>query len=100
MVVMRSSVKEKSPSQTINTSYIERSNLTWRMMDSHLTRKTLRFAKSMDWIKAKFAIIVAVYNFVRPHISLSKSKKQVTPCMAADITAYPWSEIDLLAYPA
>ena len=29
----------KSPSHTINTAYIERSNLDWRLWDAHLTRK-------------------------------------------------------------
>ena len=27
------------PSNTINTSYVERSNLNWRLWDAHLTRK-------------------------------------------------------------
>jgi len=91
---------EESPSQTINTSYVERSNLSWRMMNSHLTRKTICFAKSMVWFKARFAVIVALYNFTRPHSSLKDpTKNQVTPCMAAGITTNPWSEKELLSYP-
>jgi len=56
-----------SPSQTINTSYVERSNLTFRMLDAHLSRKTLCFAKCKRWLKARFSAIAAIYNFVRPH---------------------------------
>jgi len=48
------------PSNTINTSYVERSNLNWRLWDAHLTRKSLTFAKSFRWLKAKFSICIAV----------------------------------------
>ena len=50
----------KSPSQTINTAYIERSNLDWRLWDAHLARKAPTVARSMRWLKAKFAICVAL----------------------------------------
>jgi hypothetical protein len=88
-----------SPSNTINTSYIERSNLTFRMLDAHLTRKTLWFAKSMTWLQARFSIIVANYNFVRPHSSLGSAREPVTPAMAAGITKIPWTIGCLLGLP-
>ena len=47
---------EQLPGNKINTSYVERSNLNWRMWDAHLTRKSLMFAKSFRWLKAKFTI--------------------------------------------
>ncbi|KXB07781.1 hypothetical protein AKJ55_01985, partial [candidate division MSBL1 archaeon SCGC-AAA382M17] len=50
---------EKSPSNNINTSYIERSNGTFRQNDSHLQRKTLKFAKAKKLLIAKLAIIIA-----------------------------------------
>jgi hypothetical protein len=90
---------ENSNSNTINTSFVERSNLTWRMMNAHLSRKSLCFSKSLRWLKAKFAIIVAFYNFVRPHSSLSSTKNPVTPAMAAKIITKPWSIDQLLGFP-
>src|SRR5260370_41462968 len=39
---------ENSPSQTINTAYIERSNLDWRLWDAHLARKAPTVARSID----------------------------------------------------
>jgi IS1 family transposase len=90
---------ENSSSNTINTSFVERSNLTWRMMNAHLSRKSLCFSKSLQWLKAKFAAIAAIYNFVRPHSSLSPSKNQVAPAMAAKITTQPWSMDQLLGFP-
>jgi IS1 family transposase len=88
-----------SPSKTINTAYVERSNLTFRMLDAHLTRKTLWFAKSMRWLQARFSVIVATYNFVRPHTSLGSAKQPVTPGMAAGITKNPWTIGYLLGLP-
>jgi len=78
---------EKSPSQTINTAYIERSNLDWRLWDAHLSRKTPTVARSVRWLRSKFAICVACYNLIRPHETLSRGKDRIfrpkTPAMAA-----------------
>ena len=59
-----------SPGNLINTSYVERSNLNWRLWDAHLSRKALTFAKAHRWLEAKLAVNVVWYNFVRPHGSL------------------------------
>ena len=90
------------PGNTINTSYVERSNLNWRMWDAHLTRKSLMFAKSFRWLKAKFAICIAFYNFIRPHETLSRGEDRVfrptTPAMAAGIIDRQWTINTLLKY--
>lgn len=52
-------------SYTVNTSFIERNNLYWRMWDAHIGRKSLCFAKSLSFLKAKFGICVTFYNFCR-----------------------------------
>jgi IS1 family transposase len=93
-----------TPSNTINTAFVERSNTDWRLWDAHLCRKSLTFAKSLRWLAAKFAIAVSVYNFVRPHESLSRdqfTRKFIpkTPAMAAGITNRPWSFSELLSLP-
>ena len=89
-----------SPSITINTAYVERSNLNWRLWDAHLARKSVTFAKALPWLKAKLAIGISVYNFVRPHESLSRGNDRVfrpkSPAMAAGITQKIWSVLDLL----
>ncbi len=94
---------EGSPSHTINTAFVERSNLHWRLWDAHLVRKSLTFARSWRWLRAKFAICVACYNFVRPHGTLSRRANRTfqpkTPAMAANVTDHPWSFLELLAYP-
>lgn len=88
--------------KTINTSYVERSNLNWRIWDAHLARKSLRYAKSIRWLKAKFSICVAFYNFIRPHETLSRTDNRKflpkTPAMAAGITDHQWTTQELLAF--
>ena len=94
---------EASPSKKINTAYIERSNGTLRLYDSHLQRKTIKFAKEMSLFKAKLAIIVAYYNLVKPHYTLSKNEDKTftprTPAMVAKITKSPWKIENLLWTP-
>jgi IS1 family transposase len=92
----------ESPSNKINTAYVERSNLSLRLWNAHLTRKTLTFAKSINWLKSKFALVVGFYNFVRTHSSLKERIEGVlhlkTPAMAAGITDHPWSIGELLKF--
>ena len=94
----------KSPSQTINTAYIERSNLDWRLWDAHLVRKAPTVARSMRWLKAKFAICVACYNLIRPHETLSRGEDRIfrpkSPAMAANVTDHLWTFFELMIYPA
>jgi IS1 family transposase len=91
-----------SPSNTINTSYVERTNGTLRLHDSHLRRKSVTFAKSIDWLKAKLAICIGYYNLVKPHGTLSETKRlelghnaPTTPAMAANIADHPWNFYEL-----
>jgi hypothetical protein len=48
---------KKSPSKTINTAYVERSNLDWRLWDAHSPRKSVAF-RSAQWLEAKLFICV------------------------------------------
>ena len=92
-----------SPSQTINTAYIERSNLDWRLWDAHLARKAPTVARSKRWLRAKFAICVACYNLIRPHETLSRGEDRIfrhkTPAMAANVTDHRRTFSELLVYP-
>ncbi len=94
---------EDSPSHIINTSYMERMYGILKQMDAHLKRKALTFAKSLKYFIAKLSLVIAVYNFVRPHGALSKNTDRSTtprtPAMIAGITDYPWSFVELLGKP-
>jgi IS1 family transposase len=75
----------------ISTSYIERQNLTLRMMSRRFTRLTNAFSKSLKHLKAALTLHFAFYNFCRVHQSLKQ-----TPSMAAGITDHVWSIGELL----
>jgi IS1 family transposase len=75
----------------INTSYIERQNLTMRMSMRRFTRLTNAFSKKLENHIAAIAIHLVYYNFVRIHQTL-----RVTPAMAAGVSDRLWSLEDLV----
>src|SRR5205814_9380546 len=80
--------------QFVSTSYIERQNLTIRMMSRRFTRLTDAFSKKLSHLKAAVALHFAFYNFCRIHSSL-----KVTPAMEAGLTDHVWSVAELLGAP-
>jgi hypothetical protein len=82
-------------SNKINTAYIERSNGTLRQVNANLCRKSLTFAKEMEYFNAKVSLSVYFYNFIRPHGSLSKNPDKTrtprTPAFYAGITDKVWN---------
>lgn len=77
----------------ISTSYIERQNLTMRMMMRRFTRLTNAFSKKLANLRAAVALYFAHYNFVRVHQTL-----RVTPAMEAGITDHIWTLPELLGW--
>jgi IS1 family transposase len=75
----------------VSTSYIERQNLTLRMMSRRFTRLTNAFSKRLTHLKAAVSLHFAYYNLCRIHASL-----RVTPCMEAGIEGHVWSIRELL----
>lgn len=78
--------------QFVSTSYIERQNLTIRMMSRRFTRLTNAFSKKLSHLKAAISLHFAYYNLCRVHASL-----RVTPAMQAGITDHIW-DIRALLY--
>ncbi|MHC4639442.1 MAG: IS1 family transposase, partial [Planctomycetota bacterium] len=77
-------------SKKINTSFIERANLTLRNYNKKLARKTLCFAKQKRALEAQANIAVTYYNFSRPNRGLTLrgpngTRLKRTPAMAADL---------------
>lgn len=70
----------------ISTSYIERQNLTIRMMNRRFTRLTNAFSKKIENHKHSIALHFMHYNFCRIHKTL-----RVTPAMEAGISNHVWS---------
>jgi len=75
-----------------STSYVERSNLSVRMLNRRFTRLTNSFSKRIEYHRVAIALTFFYYNFCRKHSSL----KGKTPAMAAGITTTVWSVRDML----
>jgi len=84
-----------SPGKKINTSYIERVNGTLRQTDSHLRRKSQTFAKEKQHLEARLAVVILMYNCIRPHHTLSKNPDKTTtprtPALVANLIEKNWT---------
>jgi IS1 family transposase len=83
----------------VSTSYVERQNLTIRMSARRFTRLTNAFSKKVENHVHAVALHFMVYNFCRPHGTLTRKANGVhtTPAMAAGVTDRVWTVEDLLA---
>ena len=73
-------IVEGSPDESkINTSYIERSNLTMRMGKRRFTRLTNAFSKKVENPAAVIALRLVHYNFARPHKTLGRGSSPRSP---------------------
>lgn len=101
---------ESPVSSCINTSFVERFNLSARQETRRCQRKTLGFSKDPEMLDAQLSLFQACFNLVRPHRALalvntarldgSRERKKLlrTPAMATGITDAVWSLERLLAY--
>lgn len=101
-------------SETINTSFVVRDNLTQRQGNRRLTRKTNGFSKDIAWFEKQLWLSAAYYHLVLPHDSLRerlevpeptrgsdgspRKGKPVTPAMAANLTDHVWTTSEPLSY--
>ena len=100
-------------SDAINTSFVERNNLTQRQSNRRLTRRTNGFSKELSWFERQLWLSLAYYHLALPHQSLRQSLatpqptrgsgslrrwQPVTPAMAAGMTDHVWTATELLSY--
>lgn len=94
-------------SKVINTSYVERDNLSVRQHNGRVVRKTLSYSKHWDMHQHAMDFEDAMHNFVRPHSSLRIKLSSLqgrrkylhrTPAMAKGLTDHIWSIRELVTY--
>src|SRR6266498_279345 len=100
-------------SWTVNTSFVERGNLTQRQSNRRFTRRTNGFSKDLTWFEKQLWLSLAYDHCVLPHKSLRarlptpeptrgagslRMWRPVTPAMAAGLTDHVWTTDELLAY--
>jgi IS1 family transposase len=90
--VIKSRISGEPDKDLISTSYVERSNLSVRMLNRRFTRLTNSYSKRIEYHRAAIALTFFYYNFCRKHSTL----KGKTPAMAAGITTTAWNVRDML----
>lgn len=110
---VESRLAESPVSNTINTSFVERDNLTQRQINRRVTRRTNGFSKELPWFEKQLWLSMAYYHLALPHHSLRQELpipeptrgtgsprrwKPRTPAMAAGITDHVWTTTELLSY--
>ena len=85
-------------SDTLNTSFIERLNLTIRQSTSFLTRRTTCFARFEEFLEKQLDILRCHYNFLRPHRALKFGPEIRTPAMQAGLAQRRFSFRDVFTF--
>jgi IS1 family transposase len=80
----------------INTSDVERQNLTMRMGMRRFTRLTNAFSKKIENLAHAVSLHYMHYNFARPHKTLSTPYPK-TPAMAAGVANHVWTLEEIAA---
>jgi len=92
-------------SNYVNTTFVERNNLTIRQQNGRFQRKTLQFSKKKALFSSQLALFFGYYHFIRPHQSLqiknnmlSENWEKRTPFMSAGIVDHIWTFRELYFY--
>ncbi|MFH1740838.1 MAG: hypothetical protein ABIH23_17665 [bacterium] len=78
--------RDSEDSRYLNTSYIERLNLTVRQLSAYLGRRTLSHARRTERLDDHLELLRCHYNFLRPHRALKFGRETRTPAMQAGLT--------------
>ena len=79
---------DSEDSEKLNTSFIERLNLTIRQGSAYLARRTLCHARRTERLEAHLELLRCHYNFMRPHRALKFGREVRTPAIQAGLTKW------------
>ena len=78
---------ESEDSENLNTSFVERLNLTIRQGSAYLRRRSPCHARCQDQLREHVELLRFHYNFVRPHRALKFGRETRTPAMQAGLAS-------------
>ena len=76
---------QSEDSTTLNTSFIERLNLTIRQGSAYLTRRSIAHSRWRPRLDDHIELLRCHYNFIRPHRALKFGSEIRTPAMQAGL---------------
>ena len=87
-------ILEKFGLKNINTSLVERVNLSIRHYVGRFKRKGMGFSKKIEYHEASLQLFQAFYNFAKPHRGIFNK----TPAMYLGLSNKVWTIEDILTY--
>jgi IS1 family transposase len=94
---LKAALLESEDSETLNTSFIERLNLTIRQASANLRRRSPCHARGADQLRSHVELVRCHYNFVRPHRALRFGGETRTPAMQAGLVSARLALSDIFA---
>ena len=82
---LKAALLASEDSETLNTSFVERLNLTIRQASAYLRRRSPCHARDADQLCSHVGLVRCHYNFVRPHRALRFGRETRTPAMQAGL---------------
>jgi len=79
-------LRDSEDSSKLNTSFVERLNLTIRQGSAYLFRRTICHARWKECLEDHLELLRCHYNFVRPHMGLKFGREMRTPAIQAGLT--------------
>ena len=83
---LKQALRNSEDSLKLNTSFVERLNLTIRQGSSYLGRRTICQARWKQCLDDQLELLRCHYNFVRPHRALKFGPEVRTPARQAELT--------------
>jgi IS1 family transposase len=80
---LKEALRDSEDSETLNTSFVERLNLTLRQGSAYLGRRTLGQARWKQCLDDHLELLRCHYNFVRPHRALKFGREVRTPVLSS-----------------
>ena len=88
---LEEALRNSEDSSKLNTSFIERLNLTIRKGSAYLFRRTICHARWKERLEDHLELLRCYYNFIRPHRALKFGREVRTPAMQAGLASKPLS---------
>jgi hypothetical protein len=83
---LKPALRDSEDSVKLNTSFVERLNLTIRQVSSYLGRRTICQARGKQCLNDHLELLRCHHNFVRPHRGLKFGPEARTPARQAGLT--------------